>query len=344
MIRINACHRVLATTPFLLALAGCDAGSPSSAQKSAAGNEATAQAAASSAPMRTGYAEVEGGRVSYQVHGDLNSGKTPLVVLHGSFMSADTMRPFVEPFAANRPVIAIDARGHGRTGDLPGPITYDMMADDTAAVLTALKVPSADVLGYSMGGTTALIMAIRHPERVSKQVIVAGTSRRDGWYPEALQAVAQATPAAFVGSPIDAEYRRLSPTADKFNTFVEEVTALEKVNYQSSDDAIRAIDDKTMIIIGDADGVALEHAVELFKLRGGGDKQAAAQGFLSGAPRARLAILPAMSHAGIMGDAQRIADFATPFLDDRPPPKLTGFFEGIDAPKDVAPASTPDGS
>ena len=88
--------------------------------------------------------------------------------------------------------------------------------------------------------------------------------------------------------------------------------ALEELNYDSSNDAIRAIDGKTMIIVGDADGVELEHAIELFKLRGGGDREAAARGFLTEAPRARLAILPATSHIGIMAEAERIAEFATP--------------------------------
>ena len=182
---------------------------------------------------RTGYADVESGRIYYQVYGDLNSGKTPLLVLHGSFMSGDAMRPFVAPFAAGRPVIAIDARGHGRSGEFPGPISYELMADDAAAVLAALNVRSADVLGYSMGGTTALFMAVRHPDRVGKQIILAGTSRRDGWYPEVLQAMAQATPAMFAGTPIEAEYRRLSPNPDQFPTFVEEVTGLEAQNYAS---------------------------------------------------------------------------------------------------------------
>jgi pimeloyl-ACP methyl ester carboxylesterase len=236
-------------------------------------------------------------------------------------------------------VIAIDARDHGRSGHFRGPITYERMADDAAAVLTALDVPSADVLGYSMGGTTALFMAVRHPDRVGKQIILAGTSRRDGWYPEVLQSMAQATPAAFAGSPIEAEYRRLSPDPDQFPNFVREVLALEGQDYSSPNDAIRAIDDKTMIIVGDADGVQLEHAIELFKLRGGGDREVAARGFIIGAPRARLAILPATSHIGLMAEAKRIAELAAPFLDDREPPRVTGLFEGVDAPCNPAPAS-----
>lgn len=328
----NAFRRMLAAAAIPLALAGCDGGSANSTQgPTATANETAGQTTARSTPTRTGYANVEGGRIHYQVHGDLNSGKTPLLVLHGSFMSGDAMRPFVEPFAASRPVIAIDARGHGRSGDFPGSITYQQMADDAAAVLAALNVPSADVLGYSMGGTTAILMAIRHPNRVGKQIILAGASRRDGWYPEVRQAMAQVTPAVFAGTPIEVEYRRLSPTPDKFNTFVKEVIALEETSYDSSDEEIRAIDDKTMIIVGDADGVQLEHAIELFKLRGGGDREAAARGVITAAPRARLAILPATSHVGLMADAERVAELATPFLDDRGPPRPTGFFQGVDA-------------
>lgn len=339
MTSANALRGMLAAAAIPLALAGCDADSANCRQNPAApANQTAGQTTARLTPTRTGYANVEGGRIYYQVYGDLNSGKKPLLVLHGSFMSADAMGPLVEPFAAGRPVIAIDARGHGRTGDLPGSITYELMADDAAAVLAALNVPSADVLGYSMGGTTAIVMAIRHPDRVGKQIILAAPSRLDGWYPEVLQGMAKVTPAMFAGTPVEAEYRRLSPNPDKFSTYISEVTGLEKLNYESPNDAVRAIGGKTMIIVGDADGVRLEHAVELFKLRGGGDREAAARGFIAGAPRARLAILPATSHIGIMAEAERIAALATPFLDDLGPPRATGFFEGMDAPSGPAPS------
>ena len=332
----EAFRRALLALTIPLAIASCERSSERNVQDPATiANHNTGQAAVSP-PERTGTAQVEGGRIAYQIHGDLNSSKTPLLVLHGSFMSGDTMRPFIDAFAASRPVIAIDARGHGRSGEFPGPITYEAMADDAAAVLTALNVRQADVLGYSMGGTTALFMAVRHPDRTGKQVILAGTSRRDGWYPEVLQAMAKASPAAFAGSPIEAEYRRLSPNQDQFAAFVEEVLALEETHYAAADEAIRRIPGKTMIVLGDADGVQLDHAVTLFRLRGGGDREAAARGFIAGSPRARLAILPATSHIGIMGEAERIAALATPFLDDAAPPRATGFFEGMDAPPAVA--------
>ncbi len=277
------------------------------------------------ASTRSDYANVNGARFHYQIYGDLNSGKTPLLVLHGSYMSADSMTPLIEPFAATRPVIALDARGHGRTGDLPGPITYEQLADDSAGVLDALKARNADVLGYSMGGITAIAMAVRHPDKVGKQIILSGTSRRDGWYPEVNEALAHMTPAAFAGTPLEAEYKRLSPTPNAFPALVNKLRDLAQSDYDNTNDTVRKIDDKTMIVVGDADAVELDHAIELFKLRGGVDKEVAAQGFMTEAPRARLAILPGTTHIGIMANADLIAALAVPFLDDSKPIMPPGF-------------------
>lgn len=281
---------------------------------------------ATSPSARSGYAEVDGLRIYYQVHGDLGTGKTPLLVLHGSFMSGDAMKPFIDRFAPSRPVIAIDQRGHGRTGDFEGPLTYEKFADDAAGVLAALNVPTADVLGYSMGCTAAIIMAVRHPERVGKLVAVSGTYRRDGWYPEVLKAFEKFSPEMFAGTPLEAEYKRLSPTPDAFPRLVEKVIAQEALPLAVPEDQIRAIKGRTMIVLGDADGVMPEHALKMFLLRGGGNVEAATKGFMTEAPRARLAILPGTSHIGIMAQTELIASMVVPFLDDKPEPMPPGFF------------------
>lgn len=308
------------------ALAGCEGQAGNQSERASPTTQAQEEARLE--PTRTGYANVaDGARIYYQVHGDLDAGKPPLLVLHGSFMSAEAMAPLAGRFADDRPVIVIAQRGHGRTGDTEGGLSFDVMADDAAGVLEALGVGSADVLGYSMGGSVAIAMAVRHPEWVGKQVIVAGTYRRDGWYPEVLDTMAAITPETFANTPMEAEYRRLSPTPDAFPTQVEEIRAMEARPYGWPEDAVRAIEGKTMVIVGDADGVELEHAVELFKLRGGGDRKAAATGSITGAPDARLAILPATSHIGIMARAGLIAEMVTPFLDDITPPMPKGFFE-----------------
>jgi pimeloyl-ACP methyl ester carboxylesterase len=285
---------------------------------------ATAAPPAATAPTaaaaQSGYADANGTKIHYQVQGDLQSGRTPLLVLHGAFMSAEAMKPLIEPFVAGRPVIAIDARGHGRSGGVDGKLSYDLMADDAAAVLVKLGVAKADILGYSMGASTAVALAVRHPDRVGKQVILSGTARLDGWYPEVLAGIAQITPEIFAGTPIESGYRSQSPTPDKFAQLVANIKAIDATDFAYSDAQLRAIPGKTMVIIGDADGVKLDHAIHLFKMRGGGDIAAATQGFLSEAPKAQLAILPATSHIGIMGEAPAIAAMVTAFLDDKAPP------------------------
>jgi pimeloyl-ACP methyl ester carboxylesterase len=312
-------RRSLAPAIALLAAATAVAAAPQPARAQAP----TTAPAAAPAKAKAGDADVNGTRIHYQLHGDFASGKTPLLVLHGAFMSSDAMKSLIDPLAATRPVIAIDARGHGRSGGVDGKLSYDQMADDAAAVLTKLGVKQADVLGYSMGASTAIALAVRHPGQVGKQVILSGTSRLDGWYPEVLAGIAQLTPATFAGSPIETGYKSLSPTPDKFPKLVENIKTLDATPFAYSDEQLRAIPGKTMVIIGDADGVTLDHAIALFKLRGGGDIAAATQGFMTDAPKARLAILPATSHIGIMSEVPAIVATVVPFLDDAKPPMPT---------------------
>ena len=82
---------------------------------------------------------------------------------------------------------------------------------------------------------------------------------------------------------------------------------------------MRSISAKTMVIVGDADGVKPEHALAMFKLRGGGDEEAAATGVLQKVPAARLVVLPAMSHVGLSGESAVLVPMVNAFLDDVPP-------------------------
>jgi pimeloyl-ACP methyl ester carboxylesterase len=287
----------------------------------------------SSSEPRKGFAEVEGARIAYQVYGDLKSGKTPLVVLHGSLMSAESMAPMFLPFVASRPVIAIDARGHGRTGDIPGNISYERMADDVASVLQTLGVKRADVLGYSMGGTTAIILAVRHPEVIGKQVIISGVSKRGGWVPAAQASFEKWNAQMFAGTPIESAYKKQSATPDAFSSVINKLRGLETANYDVSPQALRAIAGKTMIVVGDYDGLQLNHALELFAARGGDSSVVATKGFLSAVPQARLAIIPGMSHIGMLGEGKLLAELVVPFLEDRTPAPPSGFFEGMDEPE-----------
>jgi pimeloyl-ACP methyl ester carboxylesterase len=114
----------------------------------------------------TGYAPVKGLKMYYEVHG---SGD-PVVLIHGAFMAITSETELLGELAKSRKVIAIEMQGHGRTADIDRDISHENLADDVAALLDHLKIPSADLIGYSMGGGVAMQCAIRHPEKVRKVV------------------------------------------------------------------------------------------------------------------------------------------------------------------------------
>ena len=134
----------------------------------------------------TGYAPVNGLKMYYEVHG---SGD-PVVLLHGAFMTiTNNWTGWIGELSKTRKVIAVELQGHGRTADIDRDISSANLADDVAALLDHLKVPRADVIGYSMGGGVAMQCAIRHPEKVRKVVVISSVFRHDGRVKEATRRV-----------------------------------------------------------------------------------------------------------------------------------------------------------
>jgi pimeloyl-ACP methyl ester carboxylesterase len=265
------------------------------------------------------YAELDGIETYYDVHGE----GPPLVLLHGAYMNAELMAPLAEGLARTRQVIVPEAQGHGRTADVDRPITYEQMADDTAALLRRLELEAADVVGYSMGGATALQVAIRHPALVRRLVVASATFRYDGMPAEAIAMFPTITPELFAGSPMESEYQRLAPDPAHFPVLVDKLKTLDTTDFAWPDDAIREIAAPTLIVLGDSDGVRLEHAVEMFKLRGGG-----VMGDLAGMPQSQLAVLPGTSHFvppgnGLLDRLDWLLAMIPPFLDP-PPAASTG--------------------
>ena len=270
-------------------------------------------------PSRSGHLPINGLSLYYEVHGELGTPKRALLLIPGAFMASGSMAVWAEAFARDRPVIVFDQQGHGRTPDTPREMSYEQFADDAAALLLALDVERADVMGYSQGGGVALQLAIRHPALVSKLVSLSATYRKDGWYPSVFEAIGGLGADAFAGTPVESAFKEHTPDADAFDAYLEKMKVLNIDDQDISDEEMRSISAKTMIIVGDADGVKPEHALAMFTLRGGGDEDAAASGVLQTAPSARLVVLPAMSHVGLSGESEVLVPMVTAFLDDVPP-------------------------
>jgi pimeloyl-ACP methyl ester carboxylesterase len=263
----------------------------------------------------TGYAPVNGLKMYYEIHG---SGRgAPVVLLHGSYMTiTNNWTDWIGELSKTRKVVAVEMQGHGRTADINRDFSYENLAHDIAAMLDYLKIKQADVLGYSMGGGVAMQVAIRHPEKVRKVVSISAVFRHDGWVKEALDVFPQLTADVFKGSPIETEYKKLSPTPNEFPNFVKRVIAMDLKPYDFGADKLKATKAPFLFIHGDADGVRLDHIAEMFRLKGDeifGDMRPRSE--------SRLAVLPNTTHISLMERGSAIIPMVNEFLDAKPQKK-----------------------
>jgi pimeloyl-ACP methyl ester carboxylesterase len=253
------------------------------------------------------YAAVNGLDMYYEVHG---TGQ-PLVLLHGAFSAIGTSFGNVLPsLAETRRVIAVEQQAHGRTADIDRPLTIEQMADDTAALLQHLGIEQADIFGYSMGAGVGLQMAIRHAEVVRKLVLASVTYNMSGVHPGLMEGLENMRPEDVAGSPWHEEYTRIAPNPEDFATLFAKKTQMDREIQDLPAEAIEAIKAPTLLIIGDSDIVRPEHAVEMFRLLGGG-----VAGDLAGLPNSQLAILPGTTHVTLVHRAEWLSSMIGEFLD-----------------------------
>lgn len=257
--------------------------------------------------LQTGYANVNGLKMYYEMQG---SG-TPLILLHGAFMNTGTAFGQLMPELSKKyKVIAVDLQGHGRTADIDRPFSFENLADDVASLLKYLKIDSANIMGYSLGGGVALQVAIRHPEVVRKLVIISAVYKSEGWYPETRAIFPTISAEAFSKTPIKTVYDSIAPDPKHFDQFINKMRDFVSKSYDFGADKMKAIKSPACIILGDSDGVQPEHAAEMFRLLGGGQ-----MGDLRGLPNSRLAIFPATTHVGIMMHTDWLLAVVPDFLD-----------------------------
>ena len=117
------------------------------------------------------YYDIRGIKMYCEVYGE----GEPLLIIHGNGGSIANFSNNIPYFSKKYKVIIADSRAQGKSADPSDSLSYEMMADDYAALLTALKIDSANVIGWSDGGINGVLLAIRHPEKV-KKLAVTGTN------------------------------------------------------------------------------------------------------------------------------------------------------------------------
>ena len=253
---------------------------------------------------------VNGVELYYEVHGE----GAPLVMLHGGVNPSDMFGAPLAEMAKTHEVIAVHLRGHGFSTDSDAAWSYEQMADDLDALLGELAIDRIDIMGWSLGGGVADQLAIRHPERVGKLVVIGMNVKDSGNFPE-VQAQFDQMPAM---APTIAGHLRQSPLAKLYpdidwETMMRKTGEMNQGPYDWSRD-VAAITAPTLLIFSDADMMYPEHMVEIYKLFGGGTRDAGVDGSLR--PTAnQLAIIPDTTHYDLMLKATRSAtDYAKAFL------------------------------
>ena len=253
-----------------------------------------APAASNDVAIRTGYAPVNGAQLYFEVYGAARTDKKPLVLIHGGGSTIESnFKDMIPLFSRDRQVIAIEEEGHGHTADVGRPFTFNQTADDVAGLLRFLKVESADILGFSNGGTTAMRLAVRHPETVGHLIIASAMYRRDGMMKGFWEGMAKANIDS-MPEELKAADRKINPDPKHQQALFERDSRRMKTFKDFPDKDLTMIKAPTLILGGDQDVVTIEHFQKM-------------AGLIRGA---RIAVLPSQ-HGTYLEAAREGASWTT---------------------------------
>jgi pimeloyl-ACP methyl ester carboxylesterase len=189
---------------------------------------------------------LRGADIYYEIYG----AGDPVILVHGAIQSG---LAFVNQISAlvdaGYQVIVIDGRGHGRSTHGPEPLSYDLMASDVLGVMDHLGIDKAAVVGWSMGATISLDLAIHHPERLTK-VVSYGGQFTPGYFDEGTPTPEfDAFLAAFF-EQVAADYQQLSPEPEHWDALLKELGALDQVAPNFSEAQLQSISVPVLILDG----------------------------------------------------------------------------------------------
>ena len=257
-------------------------------------------------PSNSGYAPVNGIKVYYEVYGE---GK-PLVLLHGAFYTIDmNWEQLIPELSKTRKVIAIEMQGHGHSPFSDRELSITTLASDVEKVMDYLKIDSADVAGFSMGGSVAYQFAVQSPKRLRKLVIISSTYKTYGWLPIVNGAFEDFKPEFFDDTPLKTAYDAVAPDKTKWRKFLEQMFDFAKTPFNVGDSNISKIAAPVLIISGDNDGTDKVELMKTYQLLGGG-----VSADLQPMPRSQLAIVPSQGHVSLMMQTTTLLAYMNSFL------------------------------
>ena len=225
-------------------------------------------------PAAGHYRLVRGVQLYYETYGQ----GPPLLLLHGNGGSIKAFAKNIPYFARRYRVIAVDSRAHGKSIDPADSLSFEMMADDFAGLLTSLRIDSAYVLGWSDGGIDALVLALRHPEKVRKLVATGANLSPDS---------TALVPSLWRQQQRGYQENRNTSFADPKQKNDWKVFCLDVFQPNIPLTALRRVRVPAFIIAGDRDVIVPEHTVAIYRHL----------------PRAWLWIVPDSGHATLQEHA-----------------------------------------
>jgi pimeloyl-ACP methyl ester carboxylesterase len=198
------------------------------------------------------YYDVRGIKMYTETYG---TGK-PLLLIHGNGGSIGAFSSNIPYFSKKYKVIAVDSRAHGKTADSKDSLSFEMMADDFSALLDKMHIDSAYVIGWSDGGINALVMAMRHPEKVIKLASTGANLTPDS---------TALLPSLWVDMVKQYQNDKDKPrtTAKAKNDW--KIFMLDYVQPNIPFAALKAIKAPSLIICGDHDLIPIEHTTKIYQ-------------------------------------------------------------------------------
>jgi pimeloyl-ACP methyl ester carboxylesterase len=242
---------------------------------------------------RSGEAEANGIKVHYAIYGQ----GSPVIFLHGGLANTDYWGNQVPAVAAHHTVILMDSRGHGRSTRDARAYGYDLMADDVVALMDVLKIPKADIVGWSDGAILSLDLAMRHKERVGKVFSFAANTVTSG----VVEGVEKNPTFAAYIERAGHEYSEHSATPKEYDAFVDQISKMWADQPNWTDDQLKAIDTPVLVVDGDHDEAI---------------KRPHAEYIAATIPHAGLLILPNASHFAFLQDPDQFNFAILHFLGD----------------------------